>query len=621
MKESVEEKEREYLLPTSYYEALNEIYKSDNGTFKMPTDYSECPISEYIAAEDLTLKEKVFPNSKNIPKIILYLEKAQKYGQELLDDEDMLKDYLEYIGIEEYNLNIWKTFIEILIIDSIFQQSKLQLEKEEYLAGLWNLRLAWKSYDNLIDREIDLNGKYKKLNIELIQNLKYSIGLFYYQISILPKSHKLLNIISYLSGFEYDYNLGLKYMFDVFNSSSCSMKKNQCGLFLLEVYLEKPNGLKSDKKLLEEIKNIMEYFLKYFKDNSLVKYYYSIYLKKNGKFEKSKQILINLINYIEFDLKLKVPPKWIWSLANILISLGEWKLAIKELEKLNSYSFFSTIQLVNACQILGDRKTAIKVLTNFKSKKKSGRYSNIILESLESLESKQFSIHLYTVNLEVLYFRNILNFLSSKKLELIKKQLDQLEQNDILNIDQNEKKKKKKYTNVSILTLQGIILKLLLKHSESKILFKRVIDIYKSNKKDLSNDIHWIVISYCELGDILFYQKKYKESKEMFEMANSFSIYDWEENGFVFIRIKSSLIKLNDFNDEKEPEIVNPQQIRGVKKLSLLNLNFMKFGDDDHFESQIDQNLNDDQVEIEKTNSDSDSNSNPNPNSNSNDEN
>ena len=83
--EILEEKEREeYLLPKAYYDALNDIYKSDSDSFIMPTDYSECPISEYIAAEDLSLKEKVFPNEKNIPKIILHLEKVQKYGQELL---------------------------------------------------------------------------------------------------------------------------------------------------------------------------------------------------------------------------------------------------------------------------------------------------------------------------------------------------------------------------------------------------------------------------------------------------------------------------------------------------------------------------------------------------------
>ena len=92
------------------------------------------------------------------------------------------------------------------------------------------------------------------------------------------------------------------------------------------------------------------------------------------------------------------------------------------------------------------------------------------------------------------------------------------------------------------------------------------------------------------------FQKKYKESIEMFKIADTqFSNYDWEENGFIFIKIKSSLIKLNDFNDEKDPEIVNPLKIRGVKKLSLLNLNFMKFGDnlDDDEKSQIEIDLED----------------------------
>ena len=259
----------------------------------------------------------------------------------------------------------------------------------------------------------------------------------------------------------------------------------------MEIYLEKPIGLKTDKKILEEIKNIMEYFLKNFKENSLVKYFYSIYLKKNGKFLKSKQILIKLINYIEFELKLKVPLKWIWSLANTLISLGEFKLAIKELEKLNSYSFFSTIQLVNSCQTLGDRKTAIKVLKNFKSKKTNGtRYSNIILDSLQSLESKQFSIPLYTITLEVLFFRNFLNFLPIKKLELIKKQLDQLELNDISNYEKDDQEEEVEVEE-----------KFLIKQIQKKKKKKKIFNKKKKKKKKIK-------------------KKKKKKKKNLFKCFN-----------------------------------------------------------------------------------------------------
>jgi hypothetical protein len=79
-----EEKEVNLFLPETYYEAMNQIYESDEEIFKMPTDYTECPIAEYIAGMDLSLRERVFPNSKNIPKILLYMEKVEKYGYELL---------------------------------------------------------------------------------------------------------------------------------------------------------------------------------------------------------------------------------------------------------------------------------------------------------------------------------------------------------------------------------------------------------------------------------------------------------------------------------------------------------------------------------------------------------
>jgi hypothetical protein len=367
-----------------------------------------------------------------------------------------------------------------LIADSIFQKARIQLEKEEYLAGLWNLRSSWKMYESIIEREISKEGKFEKLNQELILNLKYSVGLFYYQISILPKSHQLLNLISYLSGFESDYNLGIKYMFEVFHGEG--LKKNQAAYFLLEIYLERPIGLKSEKKQLEEIKPIMEYCLKKFKNSTTTKYYYSIYLKKIGKFSQSKQILSSLMNHIEFELKLTVPSKWIWSLANLHLSLGEWKLAITQLEKLTSYSFFSTIQLVCACQMLGDRKTAIKVLKNFKAKK--GRYGNIVLSSLESLESRQFSVPLYSVTLEILYFRDYLKYIPAKKLEIIKKQLDQL-----VNTNSTNEKKKE---DISILTLQSIILKYLLKLKESKVLLKKIVELNDQSQEYL----HWTVCHF-----------------------------------------------------------------------------------------------------------------------------
>jgi hypothetical protein len=89
MKQEEEKEEVNLLfLPETYYQAMDEIYESDSGTtFKLPTDYAECPITEYISGMDLTLRERVFPNSKNIPKILLYMEKVEKYGYELLGEK------------------------------------------------------------------------------------------------------------------------------------------------------------------------------------------------------------------------------------------------------------------------------------------------------------------------------------------------------------------------------------------------------------------------------------------------------------------------------------------------------------------------------------------------------
>jgi hypothetical protein len=85
------------------------------------------------------------------------------------------------------------------------------------------------------------------------------------------------------------------------------------------------------------------------------------------------------------------------------------------------------------------------------------------------------------------------------------------------------------------------------------------------------------------LAEILFYQKKYKESKEMFEKADAFSVYDWEENGFMFIRIKASLIKLNELIQKEvsettttTPEVKPAPVVKGVKKLSLLKNEFVE---------------------------------------------
>jgi tetratricopeptide (TPR) repeat protein len=151
----------------------------------------------------------------------------------------------------------------------------------------------------------------------------------------------------------------------------------------------------------------------------------------------------------------------------------------------------------------------------------------------------------------------------------------------------NEKKKE----DISILTLQSIILKYLLKLKESKVLLKKIVELNDQSQEYL----HWTVCYYilkmkkvaahCELAEILFHQKKYKESKEMFEKADAFSVYDWEENGFMFIRIKASLIKLNELIQKEESlssetSTVTPTTavvtVKGVKKLSLLKNEFVE---------------------------------------------
>lgn len=226
----------------------------------------------------------------------------------------------------------------------------------------------------------------------------------------------------------------------------------------------------------------------------------------------------------------------------------DWKNAISILERTKKFSFLATLQLSNAYQMIGDPVKALFVLTSHK--KVPGRLGAMLMKSIQDLQSKKFAIALYTITLEVLYFKGYFPCLSEKKLTVISKHFSQMAPKAELFL-------------TSVYALQAILFRYTGKESEAKQMFEKVSVIPEKH------ELHWVVVAHLELVEIAFNANRPNLVTALLERIKKMvgGGYEWEDNGYLYLRYQ----KYNwDMKKKKDPnfDLLDEDKMVGIKKIT-----------------------------------------------------
>eukprot|EP01080_Neovahlkampfia_damariscottae_P003219 gene3219-5534_t len=538
------DKNKKKFYPQFITQSLDHLYNSEYEKCKTILEPKEdyCPFSCYILSEMYLINGLIAENQKDRDRALKYCKMAETFAYNIQYTDETLTEYLKKTLGKKFNskneelIKQWKIAINIVEADCILVKGIGNLIFKEYVSAAWNINKAFKIYDRnfKIHSEEEKKENGNSLHPEILLNLKFGMGIFYYMISLIPypSIQSILSVFGYVG----DAESGIEYMEDVRKNNG--LHEGWAMSFLMVSYLYIPSGIKKNPQRLKQAEIIAKVSKKKYPKGALSTFFSGLCMKHIGEPDGAIPTYLDLISQYENN---GATPNFItWELANAYYMKADWKHATELLEKIIKAESFPSLAVCKlelaSCYAICDRMEESKeMITSLISMK--GDFSSKLASDKIPILSKieDTKMGLIMILFEFMFFRNFFEKLKPDIAEYL--------------LDTEMKYCKEK---IAFDSTKPEDLDLVLSYQTIKATILLCINKKKEAEELLKSAIALRVAAYYSLSSFYFNEENYDDSYVNIVRCTEFSGYPREQ--MWKYRIKKATEEIKTF-DIKEMDV------------------------------------------------------------------